>query len=273
MSVKYDKNLAGIQITDELHNSIGAALYNLIHDTFFGGTEFDIYTAPASGGVHLVENTHFTLHDEDTGLTIEAGKVVFTALKIIDPTYQAVDLYFTYKTIGDYNEAADIINFPLGNHVRVTAPSWSKGVAAPIEGYIGIFPTLEFDAVHDDEAHYSLIVPFKIQSGSVIDVHVDWAYEGGADAGTVCWGLEYKNVAVGEALVGGTTTILGTSPGGHTTGTLVRTTLATGIVGAVEHDVIGLRLYRDISGGTLAVDASLIEVHFEVTEDKLGQPI
>ncbi len=121
MSIKYDKNLTGTQITDELHNSLGAGFYVLSHDTFFGGADMDIYTAPASGGVHLIEDTHYTLHDEDTDLTAETGITVYTALKIIDPTYQAVDLYFTYKTVGDYNEATDINALELKHnllHIR-----------------------------------------------------------------------------------------------------------------------------------------------------------
>jgi len=108
MSIKYDKNLAGTQLTDELHNSLGAGFYSLDHDTFFGAGDFNIYTAAASGGTHLIEATHYILHDEDTDLTTETGKTVYTTVKIIDPAYQACDLYFTYKTIGDYNQAIDI---------------------------------------------------------------------------------------------------------------------------------------------------------------------
>jgi len=373
LAFKYDKNLAGILVTDELHNSLGAGNYNLIHDTFFGGTYFDIYTAAASGGTHLIENTHYTLHDEDTDLTTEAGRTVFTAVKIIDPTYQACDLYFTYNTIGDYNEAADVnilrdilakdddytiddldrnpailmttgaadktatlptvadnigkfitlkkadagigdaildgegaetidgaasVTLPerydeitvisdgvswykiggnrhrlITRHVRLAAPSWKIGVAGPAPGYVGIVPVLLFDKTADDSVHYSVIVPYKLQAGSAISVVVDWCYTGGADVGTVCWALEYINLAAGDAVAGGTTTILGTSPGTHASGVMVRTSLITGITGAIAHDVIGLRLYRDISGDTLDTDADMIEVHFEFIEDKLGKPI
>ena len=108
MAIKIDKNLTGTQQTDELHNSLGAGFYTLSHDTFFGGADFDIYTLPASGGTHLIEDTHYTLHDEDSDLSTEAGITVYTTLKVVDPTYQACDLYFTYKTVGDYNEAGDI---------------------------------------------------------------------------------------------------------------------------------------------------------------------
>lgn len=157
-------------------------------------------------------------------------------------------------------------------HVRVTAPSWSVGASAPSAGFVGVFPVWEFDNLTDDQVHYSLIVPYRLVAGAVIDVNVDWCYEGGADAGTVDWVLEYINVAEGEAVAGGTTTIHKVSAGNHTSGNLVRTILDTGIVGAVAHDDLGLRLYRDVSEDTLGTAACLIQVHFQFTMDKLGQP-
>lgn len=157
-------------------------------------------------------------------------------------------------------------------HVRVTAPSWSLGASAPAAGFVGIYPTLDFDNSIDDEAHYSLIIPYRFAAGTVINVDVDWCYEGAPDAGTVDWALEYITVAPGEAVAGGTTTIHKVSAGNHTSGNLVRTTLDTGIVGAVAHDDLGLRLYRDVSEDSLGVDACLIQVHFQFIMDKLGQP-
>ena len=108
-------------------------------------------------------------------------------------------------------------------------------------------------------------------AGTVIDVVVDWTYEGAQDNGTVCWALEYINLATGESVVGGTATISKTSAINSPLETLVRTTLNVGITGAVAHDVIGLRLYRDASGDTLNRDAELVQVHFEFTMDKLGK--
>ena len=54
---------------------------------------------------------------------------------------------------------------------------------------------------------------------------------------------------------------------------MVRTTLTTGITGAVAHDVTGLRFYRDVSGDTLDTDAKMIQVHVEFIQDKLGEPL
>lgn len=163
-------------------------------------------------------------------------------------------------------------------HVRITAPSWSPGASAPSAGFVGIFPCWDFDNLSDDEVHYSLIVPYRYAAGTVINVNVDWCYEGAPDAGTVDWALEYITIAPGEAVDGATTTIHKMSAGNHTSGTLVRTTLDTGIIGAVAHDDLGLRLYRDVepvsgSEDTLGTDACLIQVHFQFIMDKLGQPI
>ncbi|MCQ9208296.1 MAG: phage tail protein [Omnitrophica bacterium] len=133
MAIKYNKTLTGQQITDELHNNLGNDFYSLDHDTFWGGNDFDIWTGAGATGIHLIEDTHYTLHDEDTTLTTESGSTVYTTLKIIDPTYQAVDLYFTYKTIGDYNEAEDIND--LAANIAANTPAGVillfGGAAAP----------------------------------------------------------------------------------------------------------------------------------------------
>lgn len=157
-------------------------------------------------------------------------------------------------------------------HVRVTAPSWKFGAAAPTAGFLSVWPIVSFGAGADDEVHYSLICPFRMAAGTAIQVTVDWCHQAVADNGTVCWGLEYRTIEPGEDVTGMTTTILGTSPGTHAQHDLVRTTLATGITGTVAHDVIGLRLYRDVSGDTLAVNADLIQVHFRLMMNKLGEP-
>lgn len=158
-------------------------------------------------------------------------------------------------------------------HIRVTAPSWRVGVTAPTTGFVGIFPIWAFDQATDDEVHYSLIVPWRIVTGSVINVDVDWCYEGAQDNGTVCWKLDYINVAVGETVDGSTTQITKTTPINQLTGKFIRTTLTTGITGAIAHDILGLHLWRDVSEDTLGTSAKLIQVHFEFQEDRLGKPI
>lgn len=157
------------------------------------------------------------------------------------------------------------------NHVRVTAPEWKQGSTAPTEGFVGIAPVWKFSKAADDEVHYSLIVPYRMVVGSVINVAVDWTYTGTQDNGTVCWKLEYKNVANGEVIADGTTTINKTSASTHTTGTLIRTALDTGIVSAVSHDDLMLRLWRDFSEDTLDTTADLVQVHFEFLRDKIGK--
>ena len=184
--------------------------------------------------------------------------------------------YAMYSAGGDWYIADGEVTLHgtarVKRHIRVSAPSWKGGSTAPGENFVGILPTLAFDKTSDDSAHYSLICPFRMTAGSTIDVIVDWTYEGAQDNGTVCWALEYINLATGESVVGDTATISKTSGEDNTIETLVRTTLNTGITGAVAHDVIGLRLYRDASADTLNRDAELVQVHFEFTMDKLGKP-
>lgn len=155
--------------------------------------------------------------------------------------------------------------------VRVTAPSWKAGVTAPTAGFVGIFPVWAFDQATDDEAHYSIIVPYRIATGTTINVDIDWCYTGAQDNGTVCLKLDYMNLASGETVDGSTTTITKTTAGNHTTGKLIRTTLITGITGAVAHDDLGLRLWRDVSEDTLNTPARFIQAHFQFTMDRLGE--
>lgn len=237
---------------------------------FDGGIETDdtikAYQAPTAG--------EDVLRLDDVGVTgVIAGPGASTDHAIVRWSgVSGLELLNSLITISDAGQLRLLTTARVYRHIRVAAPSWSPGVAGPTSNIVGIFPTLAFDAASDDEVLYSLFVPYRLAAGSEIGVGIDWCYTGGADAGTVCWGIEYKSIMAGEALVGGTTTRTETSPGGHTSGQLVRTTLTTGVTGTVAHDVLGIRLYRDVSADTLATDAELIEVHFEILMDKLGEP-
>ncbi len=154
--------------------------------------------------------------------------------------------------------------------VTVPAPDWRLAGGAPSEAIVGIFPVLSFSNGADNFCFYSLLIPYKLKAGTTIQVDVDWCYTGSQDNGTVCWELDYILVASGETVDGATTTIPKTTGGSHTVGELVRTTLDTGIIGAVAGEMLGLCLWRDVSEDTLATDAKLIQVHFRITVDKLG---
>jgi len=148
-----------------------------------------------------------------------------------------------------------------------------KGSSAPADADIGIFHTIAFDAASDDEAHYTLLIPHRMEAGTCITAVVDWAYDGAPDAGTVCWNIEYKCIEAGEALVGGTTTITKTTAGTHTSGQLVRTAFTDQLEGCAAHDAVGLHLFRDTSEDTLATDAELVVLHLEFTRDKHGEAV
>jgi len=166
-----------------------------------------------------------------------------------------------------YNDAR------VKRHVRVTAPSWKMGVTAPTENQIGIFPVYSFDKNGDDIVYYSLIIPYTIETGSQIAVNIDWCYTGANDVGTVHWNLTYITVGEGELIDGTVSYIKQTSTGNHVSGTLVNTYLTGNIIGAIAHNILGLKLIRDTSEDTLDTDAHMIQVHFEFIEDKLGEQI
>ena len=157
------------------------------------------------------------------------------------------------------------------SHINIPASSLHKGSTAPTDADIGLFHTLAFDAANDDEAHYTLLIPHRMEAGTGIRVRIDWAYDGAPDAGTVCWNIEHRCIEPGEALVGGAITITETTAGTHTSGQLVRTTFTDQIEGCVAHDAVAIHLFRDISEDTLATDAELIELHLEFIMNKLGE--
>jgi hypothetical protein len=104
--MKYNKNLAGIQITDELINRASSASARLAHDTILASTVV-VRTAPAGGGTLLALTTDYTLGSEDARLTTEAGGTVNTTIAIVNGAFLNTALYVTYKTVGDYAEAED----------------------------------------------------------------------------------------------------------------------------------------------------------------------
>jgi len=245
-------------------------------------------TAPTLGEVSTFENIELYSTPKEWGKRIDnlekQLQIIYSSKdysKKIGELEKLIQSLITPKSydqkIDDSNSSiftipSKVVKFLVMNHIRVGAHSWKLGVAGPIPGYISVWPTLIFDNVNNDEVHYSLIAPFSMTRGSVINVSVDWCHQIALDTGTVTWKMEYILVAEGESVPGATTTISGTS-GASVTDLLQNTPLVTGIIGAEPHDRIGLRLYRDIAIGTLAGDASLIEVHFEYTKDKHGEKI
>lgn len=192
----------------------------------------------------------------------------------------------TLQVVGDVRLGADTTNYfetladgevrlhgtaKVSNHIRVSAPSWKGGVSAPTEAFVGVVPVLSFDAASDDIVHYSIIVPFRIGAGTTMGFEVDWTYTGEQDNGTVCWAVEFISLEAGEAVDGGTTTISKVSAGTHTSGQLVRTSFVSTLTGLAAHDVVGVKLYRDVSADTLAADAELIQTHFHFVVDRLGE--
>jgi microcystin-dependent protein len=105
---KLNINLSGTQITDEVINRASSTAARLAHDTILDDGSLTIRTAAAGGGTLLVETTDYVLGDLNSRLTGLAGDDVFLTVAIVNATYQNVNLYVTYKTVGDIAEAEDI---------------------------------------------------------------------------------------------------------------------------------------------------------------------
>ena len=129
--MKLNMNLDGIQITDEIKNDVGSGTFLLDHDTFFGDEDFEIWTGPGKTGTKLVQNGDYVLELEDTRLSGLCQRPVYTAVRVITPTYQQGQIYVTYKTIGDYNDATVLNSILEAAEERkavfldpAMAPSW-----------------------------------------------------------------------------------------------------------------------------------------------------
>ena len=108
---KFNKNFSGIQVTDEMHNTLGTGDVPLEHDTFWVSTEFEVWTGAGQTGTELTQGVDYVFSDQDLRLSLPigaggTGQDVYTTVEVLDP-YKSVDLYFTYKTVGDYADAAD----------------------------------------------------------------------------------------------------------------------------------------------------------------------
>ena len=129
--MKLNMNLDGIQITDEIKNDVGSGTFLLDHDTFFSGEDFQIWTGPQKTGTKLTQNGDYVLELEDTRLSGLCQRPVYTAVRVITPTYQQGQLYVTYTTIGDYNDATILNSILEAAEERkavfldpAMAPSW-----------------------------------------------------------------------------------------------------------------------------------------------------
>jgi hypothetical protein len=149
--MKYNKNLAGVQITDELINRASSASVRLAHDTILASTVV-VRTAPAGGGTLLSLTTDYTLGSEDARLTTEAGGTVNTTLAIVNGARLNTNLYVTYKTVGDYAEAEDINgiiasvtvsgNYTVGNEQTVNVTAATADITIPAGLPIGTRKTI-----------------------------------------------------------------------------------------------------------------------------------
>jgi hypothetical protein len=102
-TLKLNKLLTGYQITDEVINRTSSAALPLEHDTIrFVAADFEIWTGAGKTGTKLTLTTDYVLAGENETFTTESGVPIYTTLAIVNGAYQNIDIYGTYKTIGDF---------------------------------------------------------------------------------------------------------------------------------------------------------------------------
>ena len=120
---RLDVLLTGYEITDEIIERTSSTALALGHDTIRGTADLEIWTGAGGTGTQLALTTDYTVSDEDTDLSTEAGVSIYTKLAIVNGTYHNVDLYVTYKTIGDYSSVSTVEKIITDNIIRLVEVS------------------------------------------------------------------------------------------------------------------------------------------------------
>lgn len=104
---------AGHTIEDEVVYGVDANPFRLLHDTMYNhtGHKVEIWTGAGKTGTQLTETTDYTIGDEDTTLTADAGNPVYQTITVTNSAYHEATLggplYVWYETVGDYVDAED----------------------------------------------------------------------------------------------------------------------------------------------------------------------
>lgn len=96
-------------VVREQYTNVGTGR-NILGDIkrgFPGGTEFEIWDAAALGN-QLVEDVDYELLTIDRLKSREAGYDIYTEYRILNPAYQAGNIYITYKIVHSYVSAETI---------------------------------------------------------------------------------------------------------------------------------------------------------------------
>jgi len=158
------------------------------------------------------------------------------------------------------------------NHIRVAAPSWAKGLAAPADGLEGVYWTIDFSNDREESVYYTLIVPYRMELGSDIGVTICWLHDTN-DVGAVTWGVEYRFTDCNDVVDGATAIITKTDGANTIAGRLVCSAFDGELLNGDPETLIGVRVFRDHDSqkDTLGEDARLVEVHFHFVRDRLGE--
>jgi hypothetical protein len=108
MSNLLNQDLSGVAIADEVINRASAVALPLVYSTILDNGSLQVRTAPSGGGTLLTRGVDYDLADLDADLTAEAGVNVYLTLAVINGAQHGVDLYVSYKTIGDIIDAGTI---------------------------------------------------------------------------------------------------------------------------------------------------------------------
>jgi len=99
--MKFNFNINGAPVINEYHQNIGADEYKLDHDIFLPNN-FHVSTGQDKTGQILIYGSDYTFSALNERIKKEYGRISYNRVKIVNPLYQLMGLYFHYLAVGDY---------------------------------------------------------------------------------------------------------------------------------------------------------------------------
>lgn len=108
MNERIDKSNVGVLVSDEVRNDVGSSAFYLRHD-YFIASGLEVWTGPGGTGTQLTLDSDFSLGGAaPSSVSAEVGEGVFSTITVLNATYQAGLLYFTYYVVRDRIDAEDV---------------------------------------------------------------------------------------------------------------------------------------------------------------------
>lgn len=182
-----------------------------------------------------------------------------------------------YTQIGSDGTITLVGTARVNKEFRVSLTDFNPGASGPTKALNGIYATYEFTI--NDDMHTSFEMPHDWAVGTDITIEVYWAIDEAyvTNSGEVQWSADWRAVAVGELITGGTSGILdyGDVNIPAVANTVVKTEATISGGSLALDDLVafnGCRVALD-GGSNPSAEPYIIDVRVEYISDKLGESL